>query len=196
MAEWFGLSQADFYSWVVLPVLILLARVADVTLGTLRIIFVSRGKRHLAPVLGFFEVLIWIVAIGQLVQHLHSSTSYLGYAAGFAAGNFIGMLVEDRLAIGTMIVRTILDVGGDEVMKRLHAAGYGVTRVDGRGATGPVQLIYTVVQRKHLKDVVRIIHSVHPTAFLSVEDVRSTEEGIFPTKASRRQMNWLVRKGK
>jgi uncharacterized protein YebE (UPF0316 family) len=180
MAGFLGLSDADFFSWVVLPIMIFFARVADVTLGTVRIIYVSRGKRSLAPFLGFFEVLIWVVAIGQLVQNLHSATSYLGYAAGFATGNFVGMLIEDRLAIGTLMVRTILDSGAGEVMKRLHESDYGVTGVDGQGANGPVKVVYTVVKRRYLKDVIRIIHDVHPKAFVSIEDIRSTEEGIFP----------------
>ncbi len=175
-----ALGSDQVYAWVILPIIIFFARVCDVTLGTIRIIFVSRGKRNIAPLLGFFEVLIWIVVIGQLVQHLQSVTSYLGYAAGFAAGNFVGMFIEDHLALGTLIVRAIVPSGGAELMRRLHEAGYGVTGVDGEGANGPVKLIYTVVKRRNLKQVVAIIHDCHPKAFLSVEDVRSTEEGIFP----------------
>jgi uncharacterized protein YebE (UPF0316 family) len=175
-----ALSSDQLYAWVILPIIIFFARVCDVTLGTIRIIFVSRGKRNIAPFLGFFEVLIWIVVIGQLVQHLHSITSYLGYAAGFAAGNFVGMYIEDHLAIGTLIVRAIVPSGGEELLQKLHNAGYGVTGVDGEGANGPVKLIYTIVKRRHLKEVVNIIHACHPKAFLSIEDVRSTEEGIFP----------------
>lgn len=175
-----ALSSDQLYAWVILPIIIFFARVCDVTLGTIRIIFVSRGKRNIAPLLGFFEVLIWIVVIGQLVQHLSSVTSYLGYAAGFAAGNFVGMYIEDHLALGTLIVRAIVPTGGDELMQKLHAAGYGVTGVNGEGANGPVKLVYTVVKRRHLKEVVGIIHACHPRAFFSVEDVRSTEEGIFP----------------
>lgn len=175
------MDEATFYTWIGLPLLIFLARVADVTLGTLRIIFVSRGRRRLAPLLGFFEVLIWVVAIGQLVQNLNSVTSYLGYAAGFAAGNYVGMRIEDRLAIGTLVVRAILPASGDEVMKRLHEAGFGVTVVDGRGSTGPVKIIYVVMQRKHLSRVTRIINEAYPKAFITVEDLRSTEAGIFPT---------------
>ena len=190
------MTQAEVYAWIVLPLLIFLARVADVTLGTLRIIFVSRGKRHLAPILGFFEVLIWVVAIGQLVQNLGSVTSYLGYAAGFAAGNFVGMWIEDRLAIGTLVVRAILATGGDEVMQRLHDAGYGVTSVDGHGANGPVKLVYAVVKRKHVKDVTRIIHSISPKAFLTIEDVRSAEEGVFPGKPLNAERQYLKRPGK
>ncbi len=176
------MSSADFYTWIGLPLLIFLARVVDVTLGTLRIIFVSRGKRKIAPLLGFFEVLIWVVAIGQVVQNLGSVTSYLGYAAGFAMGNFVGMLIEDRLAIGMQIVRAFVPEGGKEVMQRLHDAGFGVTGVDGQGATGPVKVVYAVVKRRHLKEVIGIIHSVNPKAFYTIEDVRSAEEGVFPSK--------------
>lgn len=175
-----ALNSDQLYAWVILPIIIFFARICDVTLGTIRIIFVSRGRRNIAPFLGFFEVLIWIVVIGQLVQNLHSVTSYLGYAAGFAAGNFAGMYIEDHLAIGTLIVRAILPSGGEELMQKLHAAGYGVTCVNGEGASGPVKMVYTVVKRRHLKDVVAIIHACHPKTFLSIEDVRSTEEGIFP----------------
>lgn len=175
-----ALTSDQVYSWIVLPVIIFLARVCDVTLGTIRIIFTSRGKRNLAPLLGFVEVLIWIVVIGQLVKNLDSATSYLGYAAGFAVGNFVGMFIEDHLALGTLIVRAIVPSGGEELMRKLHDAGYGVTGVNGEGANGPVKLIYTIVKRRHLKEVVKLIHATHPKAFLSVEDVRSTEEGIFP----------------
>jgi uncharacterized protein YebE (UPF0316 family) len=178
MAELLGMTSAEFYAWVILPLLIFLARVADVTLGTLRIIFTSRGRQNLAPLLGFFEVLIWVVAIGQLVQNLNSVTSFIGYAAGFAAGNFVGMAIENRMAIGTVIIRAIIQVGGEEVMEKLHEAGFGVTGVDGHGSTGPVKLVYTVVKRKHISRVLKIIHEVNPKAFLSIEDLRSTEEGI------------------
>jgi uncharacterized protein YebE (UPF0316 family) len=190
------MNNVEVYAWIILPLLIFLARVADVTLGTLRIIFVSRGKRRLAPVLGFFEVLIWVIAIGQLVQNLGSPTSYFGYAAGFAAGNFVGMLIEDRLAIGTLIVRAIIPVGGDEVMQRLHDAGFGVTGVDGHGSSGPVKLVYVVVKRKHIKHVTSLIHSVYPKAFLTIEDVRSTEEGIFPSKQFQNGRRLMQRKTK
>lgn len=175
----------EVYAWVILPILIFFARVTDVTLGTLRIIFISRGKRHLAPVLGFFEVLIWIVAIGQIVQNLHSVTSYLAYAAGFATGNFVGMVVEDKLAIGTLIVRVILPTDAGQLCAQLSAAGYGVTSVDAEGATGQVALLYTVVKRKDYPAVLDIIHRIHPKAFVTVEEVRSSQEGIFPAHVSR-----------
>lgn len=174
------IKDPEIYAWVILPILIFFARVADVTLGTIRIIFVSRGKRNLAPLLGFFEVLIWIAAIGQIVQNLQSITSYLGYAAGFAAGNFVGMYIEDKLAIGMVIVRAIIQSGDEELSARLHEAGFGVTSVEGEGSNGPVKLVYTIVQRKHLKAVVKIIQDANPKIFFSIEDVRAAHEGVFP----------------
>lgn len=175
----------EVYTWVVLPILIFCARVTDVTLGTLRIIFISRGRRYVVPILGFFEVLIWIVAIGQIVQNLHSITSYLAYAAGFATGNYVGMVIENKLAIGTLIVRVILPTDAEQLCAQLSAAGFGVTRVDAEGATGQVALLYTVVKRKDYRDVLDIIKRIHPKAFVTVEEVRSSQEGIFPAHTSR-----------
>jgi len=180
----------DWYTWVILPLIIFASRVCDVTLGTLRIIFISRGRRNLAPFFGFFEVLIWVVVIGQLVQHLHSVTAYLGYAAGFATGNFVGMWLEDRLALGTLVLRVIVTHEAERLVARIQAAGFGITCVDGKGASGPVTLIYTVVKRKDLRVVTDIIHQSHPRAFISIEDVRSSEEGVFPPAIKQNGIFW------
>jgi len=173
-------SNFDWYAWVILPLIIFTARVCDVTLGTIRIIFISRGMRKFAPILGFFEVLIWIVVIGQLVQHLNSVTAYIGYASGFAAGNFFGMWLEDRLALGTYVLRVIVSENGEVLAQKLHEAGFGVTRVDGQGAMGPVKLLYTIVKRRSVKQVLSIIHENVSNPFITIEEVRSFEKGIFP----------------
>ena len=186
----------DWYAWVILPLIIFAARIFDVTLGTLRIIFVSRGKRNLAPVLGFFEVLIWIVVISQLVQNLDSVTAYVGYAAGFAAGNYIGMWLEDKLALGTYILRMITAEEVGELVGRLRDAGYGVTRVEGEGTKGRVHLVYTVVKRRNVEQVLAIIHEVKPNAFVSMEEIRSSEKGVFPTGMVAQTRGSLWRKSK
>lgn len=169
------------YSMIFLPLLIFVARIVDVSLGTLRIIFVARGWRKIAPLLGFVEVFIWIVVVGQLVQNLDSFISYVAYASGFAAGNFVGMFIEQKLAFGSVIIRVIVQNCGEELMQKLHHAGYGVTSIDANGSTGPVKVIYIIIKRKHLPAVQAIIHSVCQKAFMTIEDVRSTQEGIFPT---------------
>jgi uncharacterized protein YebE (UPF0316 family) len=170
----------DWYGWVLLPILIFLARVVDVSLGTLRIIFTSRGRRNLAPLLGFIEVFIWVAALAQLVKSAQNIVAYLGYAAGFAAGNFVGIWIEDRLALGTLVVRIIARQDGEALMTALHDAGFGVTGVDGEGTTGPVKILYTIIKRKHLNQVRQIVHTVAPEAFVSIEEARTTERGFFP----------------
>ena len=82
--------NSELYIWVLLPVMVFFARVADVTLGTMRIIFISRGKRNLAPLLGFVEVFIWITIVSQIVSNAHNLLAYLAYAAGFATGSLPG----------------------------------------------------------------------------------------------------------
>ncbi|MHB1119484.1 MAG: DUF2179 domain-containing protein [Bellilinea sp.] len=163
-----------------LPVLIFLARIFDVTIGTIRIIFIARGKKHLAPLLGFVETFVWIVVVSQIVRSISGIWSLIGYAAGFAAGTLVGMFVEERLAIGTLVVRTILSGSTTELVVRLRSAGFGVTCVPAEGAQGPVTVIYTIIKRKNIQTVVTIIHSLHPRAFLSIEEVATAQEGIFP----------------
>lgn len=188
--------STELYAWVVLPILVFCARVLDVTLGTMRIIYVSRGKKHLAPVLGFVEVFIWIAMVSQIVHSANNIVAYLAYAAGFAAGNFVGMYIEDRLALGTLVVRAFVQYQAAELQTHLRTAGYGVTTVDAHGASGEVTLLYTIVPRRKLVEVLAIIHQTHPHAFLSIEDVRSTQEGIFPHDARLSERGLFGRKSK
>jgi uncharacterized protein YebE (UPF0316 family) len=174
------MDNINWYSLVILPLIVFCARVVDVSLGTMRIIFTSRGKRKIAPLLGFVEVFIWIVVVSQVVKNVHSLPAYLGYAAGFAVGTYVGMKIEERLALGTLIIRIILPQQGEFLAMRLREAGYGVTVANGMGATGEVKLIFTAIPRKNLELVTEIIKSVSPKAFFSVEELRSTESGVFP----------------
>jgi len=100
--------SGDIFKWVVFPLIIILARMVDVTLGTLRIIFVSRGNRIIAPILGFFEVFVWVVVISQIMQNLNNPINYVAYALGFAIGNYLGIQAEDKLAIGHLVIRLLL----------------------------------------------------------------------------------------
>ena len=188
--------DSTLYVWVVLPMLVFFARVTDVSLGTLRIIFISRGKRNLAPLLGFVEVFIWITIVSQIVSHAHNILAYLAYAAGFATGAFVGMYIENRLAIGSQIVLAIVQDHASDLTTHLHSAGYGVTCVDGEGANGPVKLVYTLVPRRNLEQVLSIIHQTHPRAFLTIQDVRSTQEGIIPIPSPAQSGLFFPRKFK
>jgi len=184
----------DWYTWVILPLVVFLARITDVTLGTMRIIFISRGRKFIAPLLGFVEVFIWITVVSQIVGGVHNYVAYFAYAAGFAVGNYVGMSIEEKLAIGTLIVRAFLARDGKALIDRLHAGGYGVTYVDGYGSNGPVQIVYTIVLRRELHEVVHIIQEVHPKAFFTVEELRSVQQGIFPVRPVRVQSEMFGKK--
>lgn len=192
------LFHSEFFSLIVIPALIFVARIVDVTFGTLRIIFVARGMRYLAAIVGFFEVLIWIVAIGQVMTNLTNWVTYIAYSLGFSAGNFVGVSLERRIAIGNLIIRVITRREADELVKYLWNAGYGVTSVDARGETGPVKLIFTIVKRKKLPEVIDIIKTFNPNAFYTIEDVRFVNETLTAAPMGRRELfslrSWRKRK--
>jgi len=193
--------NSDLFAWVILPILIFFARICDVTLGTIRVIFISKGVKYLAPIIGFFEVIIWLLAISQVMNNLTNIVAYLAYGAGFALGTFIGMLIEEKISIGLMSVRIITKEDPQELTQYLRSQKYGVTSIDGEGATGRVKMVFTIIKRQDLAQVVGIIKEFHPNAFYSVEEVKSVAEGIFPGHRSRGMFSWLdslrfYRKGK
>lgn len=162
-----------------LPVLILVAETCVVTFGTLRSIFVARGLKKFAVMLGLIESTFWLFAIGQVVSNLSALPCSIAYAVGFTCGNFLGMTIEEKLAIGTQVVRIITNKPTERLIAQLNAADFGVTYVEGDGATGPVNVIFTIVKRKQMKEVLRMLREFDPHLFYTVEDVRSYKKGVF-----------------
>jgi uncharacterized protein YebE (UPF0316 family) len=172
--------DTQIFTYLILPLLIVFARICDVTIGTMRIIVLSRGHKYLAPMLGFFEVLIWITVMAKIMQNMHNPICYIAYAFGFALGNFVGIIVEERIAIGKAVIRIITGQDATQLIKVLRDGGYGVTSIPAQGSTGPVHLIFTVIKRGHLEEVEEMIRNFNPHAFYSIEDVRYVSEGVFP----------------
>ena len=135
-----SIIASDAFKWAILPLLIFSARIMDVTLGTMRIVFVSRELKYIAPVVGFFEVLIWLFAIRVIMQNLNNIFCYIAYGAGFAMGVFIGLHIEQRLAIGGSLIRIITRKDATELIRHLRSKGYGVTNMDAKGAEGKVHI--------------------------------------------------------
>jgi uncharacterized protein YebE (UPF0316 family) len=169
-------SQTFFQ--IIIPLLIFFARILDVSLGTIRIIYVSRGIRILAPLLGFVEVFIWLLALSQIMKNLTNIANYFAYAAGFAAGNFIGISLEKKISMGKFLVRVITRDEGSSLASMLSEQGFGITSVKAQGSTGPVKLIFTVIKRKDIARVLDIIKQDGPQAFYTIEDVRYVTENI------------------
>jgi uncharacterized protein YebE (UPF0316 family) len=176
-------SIVGVYSWVLLPLFIFSARVFDVSLQTMRVIFVAKGFKHVAPLIGFFEILVWILAIGQIMQNLTNPILYIAYAGGFALGTFVGMVLENKVAVGKVGIRIITRKDAGILVNLLRNEHVGVTVVDADGPHGPVKIIYSIICRQDIHRVVEDIKRFNPHAFYTIEDVRfvTEKEGIFPT---------------
>ncbi len=170
-----GISE-DVFNYVIIPALIFLARVCDVSINTVRIIFVMHGKRLLAPLLGFFEAFIWLLAIRQIITNIDVVYSYFAYAGGFAAGTFLGMVIEEKLALGKVVVRVITQVPAEELIKFLSQKEYRYSNLDGEGNDGKVNILFSVVRREELPEYIRIIKKYNPQAFYTVEGVKRVSE--------------------
>jgi uncharacterized protein YebE (UPF0316 family) len=179
-----------FSSIGALPLYIFLAEVCVVTISTMRTIFVARGMKFLAPLVGIFEVSIWLYAIGEVMKNLNDWRCSAAFAGGFTLGNFLGILLEEKLAMGSVGVHMITHRDASGVIEALRLAGYGVTRLDAQGATGPVQVIYTVIKRKELERVLTTARHLHPNLFYSVDDLHSAAVGVAPMP--RRRWGGLV----
>lgn len=176
-------SHPDLYAWVILPSLIFAARVVDVSLGTARVVFISRGYKLLAAAIGFWEVLIWLVAIGHATQNLSNPLCVVAFALGFALGNYIGVTLTEKMSLGVVLVRILTHENTENLIASLKAGQYGVTSIDGQGAFGPMKLIFTIVQRQAVDGVVEIIKLHNPNAFYSIENVGEVSKGkIAPRK--------------
>ncbi|PKN86130.1 MAG: hypothetical protein CVU51_07655 [Deltaproteobacteria bacterium HGW-Deltaproteobacteria-1] len=180
-----AIYHSEIFKFVILPALIFMARICDVTLDTLRIIYVSRGMKFTAPIMGFFEVLIWLMAISQIFQNLSNPVCYVAYAGGFAMGNFIGIILEEKMAIGTVIIRIITQKEAVNLIEVLKTNHYGVTHIDAQGVMGPVKIIFTIIKRKDIDRVLKIVRTCNPLAFFTIEDVRSARKGVYPMTVTR-----------
>ena len=175
--------DTDIFRWVVLPLLIFIARMCDVTLGTLRNVFISKGFRNIVPILGFFEVTIWLISIRQIMRHLDNPVCFIAFAGGFAMGTYVGLFIEKRLAIGMQVLRIIINQNAAPLIDILQKANFGVTIIDGHGAKGPVKIILTIIKRRDIEFVRRLIHQTNPQAFYSIEDIRVASQGVFPSNS-------------
>ena len=187
-----GIS-APVFSFVLLPLLIFLARIGDVSINTIRIIYVLGGRRWTATFLGFFESFIWLMAIRQIFEHLDNWICYVAYPAGFATGIFVGMIIEERIAYGKVIVRIITRKEIRELLDHLTAQRFRYTHVNADGPDGHENLVFTVLERESLDGLLYKLKEILPTAFYTVEKVnRAAEIGTIAEQSSRWNIgSWL-----
>lgn len=176
------LANVDWMTWIIIPLLIFCARIIDVTIGTARVIFVSRGYKMLAAATGFFEVLIWLLAIGQIMKNLSNPVCYIAYASGFALGNYIGITLAEKMSLGTILIQVVTNRDPSNLVNALKEQEYGVTTVQGQGAFNPVKLVFTIVPRTHMDEVLSIIQEHNPKSFYTTQEIVSIAKGFFPSR--------------
>ncbi len=173
------LFHGDLFNYLVLPFLIFLARISDVTIGTIRIVMVAKGEKMIAPLLGFFEVLIWLIAISKIIENLDNWVCYIAYGAGFATGNYIGMIIEEKLAVGIIQLQIITRTDALALIAKLKTDGYGITHQEAHGAVEEVSVIFSIIKRNDLPKVVEIIKTYNPKAFYSIADVKFVNKNLY-----------------
>lgn len=157
-------------------------RLADVPIGTLKTVLMVRGMRTWATILGLIEVTVWITAIGRVMGQLDNPWNIAGYALGYSAGTWLGMWIESRLAFGSVEVHTISMTKSSEVADAIRAFGYGVTQFEALGQSGPVSIVGTIAERKHLDGLLNRIREVDPSAFVTVDETKQVLGGYRPGK--------------
>lgn len=166
-------TEFNYMEWIVIPLLIFCARIIDVSISTLRMMYTINEKREMAVTLGFFEVLIWLIAVGQALQHLSTPFAYIGYAGGFATGTYVGMFLEKKLASGIVLMR-IITVKNDSraLTDYLRKKNYLVTVLDAENNEGNVNVLFLPAKRKDLPRLQAVIRTFNPNAFYSIENLR------------------------
>lgn len=169
---------------VLIGLLIFLARIGDVTLGTLRTISIVQGRAITAWFLGFFEILVWVVAASHVLNNFDSPLYVICFALGFATGNYVGIRIEQWLAFGEQVVR-IFSRATRRMVDDLREAGFRVTCFPGEGRSGPVNLLFIEVKRKDVARLVRRAGELDPECFYLVDDIRSSARpALLPTSAT------------
>lgn len=183
--ETLGISETLF-SYILLPLLIFFARIFDVSINTVRIIYVLGGRKLTSTLLGFFESFVWLMAIRQIFEHLDNWMCYVAYPAGFAAGIFVGMIIEEKIAYGKVIVRIITRKDIEGLLQYLNKQYFRYTYVKAEGPDGHENLVFTVLQREKLEELLLILKEILPTAFYTVEKVnRAAESGTVVEQTTR-----------
>ena len=188
------MTGPEHYATIILPLFIFFARICDVSLGTIRIILVSKGYRNQATLISFVEIFIWIIVISRIIQHIDEWVNYFAYAGGFAAGNYVGMLIEERMTLGYELVRIITRLNPNKLTEALRNEGFGITVLKGNGMEGEVGVIYVIIQRSHLKQVKQLIKEYNPQALYTIEDIRYVSQPVFYKQKVRKKHQFMFLK--
>lgn len=178
------IENFDMISYVLLPTLIFLARLADVTVATVKLMFVVNNARKMAAILGFFEALITIVALSRIVQDANNMLAFVMYAAGFAAGTYVGMWIEGKMAYGNVLVRIISKEMPEELFQYLATNRHNFSLVDGYDESGNTRVLFTICKRSNVHALIARLEEVAPRAMYTVEGLKQVSRDLLPQSST------------
>ena len=183
------MENFDIISYILLPVLIFLARLADVTVATVKLMFVVNNARKMAAVLGFFEALITIMALSRIIQDANNLPAFVMYAAGFAAGTYVGMWIESKMAYGNVVVRIISKHMPEELFQYLSQNKHNFSLVDGYDEFGNTRVLFTVCKRSHVHSLTAHLEEIAPQALYTVEGVKQASRDLVPKSPAQSRVS-------
>ncbi len=150
-------------------------RIIDVSAGVLRVMFIIKGRKWTAGAIGFVESLTWLIAAAAVLSSLDTPLKAIAYAGGYGAGTVIGSWLEERLAVGNVVLRVYIPHGANNPTVLLREQGYGVTETTGEGLEGAVRIILTIIPRRKLKQVMATVAQYAPKAYITANDVNTID---------------------
>jgi len=184
------------FSWVLLPLIILIARIIETSLKTIRQVYITKGFKYLAAGIGTGEVSVWLLSTGLVITNLTNIMCILTYIVGYVIGTILGIDIENRLKVGNVIVRVITKANPEPMIVELREKGFGITRLEGTGSYGSVvSVLLVLVPRHELDELLNILNRNYPGAIFSIEDIRSLKENvsIFYKERKKSLLKWIQR---
>ncbi len=154
-------------------------RVAGVAMGTVRMIYTVKGLNLYAAIIGFFEMIVFVFALGWVVADLKSIYNVIAYSFGFGVGTLVGGLIEEQMALGFVVMRVVVPPDKADVSGTLRAKGYGVTTESGEGKAGKVEILTVVARRKDVANINEVVMKADPHAFVTIQEARRVAHGYF-----------------
>jgi len=177
--DFISIFGEDLLNWIIIPIVIFISRILDVSLDTLKVVFVAQGFKKLAVLSNFLGTLVWIVIVRQVITNMENPIWLVAYALGASTGTYVGLIISDKMAIGKVSIRANIRNNPDKLIKTLRKKGFGVTVVEAHGRTTKSKLLHSVIKAKDIKKYVKTIEANNPKAFYTIENIRSANQGIF-----------------
>jgi len=156
-------------------------------MGTMRTILIIRGRRGIAAISAFFEIIIWVLAVSRVITQLNDWYLIIAFALGFASGNFVGSFIEEKIALGYSFAYVVPKNLKIDLASELRKKGFGVTVLQGEGLKGKEFVYNVVLRRRNTRKFIKTLEHCDRKAFYTILDVHGIHGGYL-REASKRKL--------